>query len=249
MTLLFLFISQQIFASQLIDGIYYELSDEAKTASVLGMVMTAKTTVSIPETVTYNDVVYTVTTIEDTAFYGLSLKSISLPSSISKIGDFAFAYSSIEEFTYPKDEVNFTRTQIIGDNCFEGCTQLTTVTLCQTYNKIGYYAFYGCTALKSFICMNATPPTATSNTFEDNTYETATLYVPDGWSYSYEHQEPWCNFKKIKGFSKTEIEKVEKNTTINEYAYDIQGRKSLEKNKGLNIVKMYDGTTKKIMTR
>ena len=47
--------------------------------------------VVIPETVTYNSVVYTVTSINNNAFYYcVNLTSVSIPSTVTSIGDYVF---------------------------------------------------------------------------------------------------------------------------------------------------------------
>ncbi len=50
--------------------------------------------VVIPETVTYDEVIYTVTTIREKAFANCALNSITIPSSITKICKEAFSYGS-----------------------------------------------------------------------------------------------------------------------------------------------------------
>ena len=53
-----------------IDGIYYNLITKAKQAEVTKNPNEYRGTVNIPETVTYNDVTYSVTSIGDYAFDG-----------------------------------------------------------------------------------------------------------------------------------------------------------------------------------
>ena len=50
-----------------------------------------KSTLVIPDNVTYNDVIYTVTAIKDNAFYGCNqIISLTLPNELQSIGDYAF---------------------------------------------------------------------------------------------------------------------------------------------------------------
>ena len=72
-----------------IDGIYYNLISKGNIAEVTGCNHRSGDVV-IPETVTYNDVNYSVTTIRKNAFTGCSLNSIEIPSSITKICQEAF---------------------------------------------------------------------------------------------------------------------------------------------------------------
>ena len=72
-----------------IDGISYNLISKGNIAEVTGCHHYSGDAV-IPETVTYNDVTYSVTTIRKNAFTGCSLNSIEIPSSITKICQEAF---------------------------------------------------------------------------------------------------------------------------------------------------------------
>ena len=72
-----------------IDGISYNLISKGNIAEVTGNSHRSGDVV-IPETVTYNDVTYSVTTIRKNAFANCSLNSIEIPSSITKICQEAF---------------------------------------------------------------------------------------------------------------------------------------------------------------
>ena len=73
-----------------IDGFCYNLISKGNIAEVTGCNYHSGDVV-IPETVTYNDVNYSVTTIRKNAFTGCSLNSIEIPSSITKICQEAFS--------------------------------------------------------------------------------------------------------------------------------------------------------------
>ena len=72
------------------DGFKYRLDTEAKTAELVYYNGSA-TAVSISESVTYGDVVYSVTSLGECCFENCSsLTSINIPSSVTSLGDNCF---------------------------------------------------------------------------------------------------------------------------------------------------------------
>ena len=79
--------------------------------------------ITIPSSVTYETVKYTVTSIADYGFY---------------------VNEDITEMTIPNTVTS------IGEDAFVSCSKLTTITLSSTLTTIGDFAFYGCSSLASF---------------------------------------------------------------------------------------------------
>ena len=83
------------------------------------------------------------------AFAGLpfvdqSLQSVTIPDSVTSIGDSAFSdCSSLQSVTIPDSVTN------IGDWAFSGCSSLQSVTIPDSVTSIGNHAFSGCTSLQS----------------------------------------------------------------------------------------------------
>ena len=81
-----------------IDGIYYDLDETKKTAGVTyrggdydDYDDEYSGSVTIPETITYNSEIYSVTYIDERAFYDCSrLTEVTIPNSVTYIGFFAF---------------------------------------------------------------------------------------------------------------------------------------------------------------
>ena len=75
-----------------IDGIYYNLNAEDSTAEVInGTLWGYEDDLVIPEIVTSDGVDYRVTRVGHGAFSGSKSTSITLPASITSIGEYAFA--------------------------------------------------------------------------------------------------------------------------------------------------------------
>ena len=86
-----------------IDGITYDIVEKAKTAIVVAGDTEYSGDIVIPETIVYNDVTYSITSIGDWAFNGCDgLTSIAIPNSVTTIGDYAFNYcDGLESVTIP----------------------------------------------------------------------------------------------------------------------------------------------------
>ena len=92
-----------------------------------------------------------VTSIGDYAFHGCSsLTSVTIGNSVTSIGDYAFAYCSIlTSVTIPNSVTS------IGDYAFLGCSSLTSVTIPNSVISIGSQAFSGCSSLTSLEIPNS----------------------------------------------------------------------------------------------
>ena len=89
----------------------------------------------------------TQTAIGEDAFKNCTvLKSITIPNSVTSIGDFAFygCAGLTRRVTIPN------RVTKIGNSAFKYCTGLTSVTIPGSVTSIGYYAFEGCTGLDNY---------------------------------------------------------------------------------------------------
>ena len=93
-----------------VEGIYYNITTEANEVEVTYEGSSYSDyneysgSITIPATVTYDGVAYSVTRVGEYAFYDCSsLKSITLPESVTSIGDAAFLYcSSLKSITIPE---------------------------------------------------------------------------------------------------------------------------------------------------
>lgn len=127
-----------------IDGIFYNLIPKAKVAEVTKKSSGYyKGNVVIPESVTYENVEYNVSTIGKSAFSASSsLTSVTIPNSVTSIAESAFSgCKSLPSVTIPSSVTS------IGTSAFSGCSGLTSVTIPNSVTTIGAQAFSSCNHL------------------------------------------------------------------------------------------------------
>ena len=216
------------------------------------------TSINLPKSVAY---------IGEGAFYGcIGLTSVNLPESVSFIGNSAFsgcrnltsinlpdgisfidvgAFSNCTNLTaiiIPKG-LNF-----IEQNTFMLCSNLESIIFPENLDSIAVNAIWGCNNLKSVTSLNPTPPIVEDgNSFP---YTTATLYVPAGSKEAYQAANFWKDFMNIveiedpDGISSSTMDELE-NTSI----YDLNGRKLDKPQRGINIIRIGDGTIRKVLIK
>ena len=145
---LLLTVSMSAFAQEFpYNGINYKiLSEEDKTVEVYIGASFNGSELIIPEKVTYSEKEYTVTAIEESAFFkNTSVTSVSIPATMKTIGNEAFQNcSNLTSLTFEGES----QLEQIGDGAFYN-TVLTTIKIPATVKTIGNRAFQYCGKLTS----------------------------------------------------------------------------------------------------
>ena len=136
-----------------IDGIYYNLVSNDKTAEVTKNPNTYSGNVIIPATVTYGGEQYSVTSIGSHAFEDCgSLTSVTIGNSVTSIGEDAFYYcSGLTSITIPNSVTS------IGNSAFQKCSGLTSITIPNSVTSIGTRVFSYCENLASLNVESGNP--------------------------------------------------------------------------------------------
>ena len=199
-----------------VDGIYYNITSSSVPYTVA---VAYKGTsynqysdeysgaITIPESVTYNGVTYSVTSIGSSAFSKCrGLKSVTIGNSVTSIGEGAFSNcSGLTSVTIPNSVTSIdawafsycsgltsvtvgNSVTSIGSYAFRDCSGLKSVTILSSVTSIGNYAFYNCSRLNLLI------PKGTSGYYKNVTSVHA-IYELDGdevWSETYFGVPSYC---------------------------------------------------------
>lgn len=149
-----------------IDGINYTIIEGTQNVSVEGLEKGVPTPsqVTVPSTVEYDGVTYTVTEIGICAFYFKSVKELTLPSTVTTLGERCFEGMGVTSLTVPRNVAVIPRGAManceklesvtlpenlttIGVDAFKDCSALASITVPATVTEFGAAAFLGCTSL------------------------------------------------------------------------------------------------------
>ena len=190
--------------------------------------------VEIQTSVVINGQTYNVTSIADAAFKdNNSITSVTIPQGIT----------------------------VIGAQAFDGCKKLNTISIGKTVVTIGSKAFANITSPASAPRRTATQslsvrcyaenvPTTAFDAFEATPISQAALIVEDNSVSAYKSTSPWNQFGTIMGITEaTGIYGIRTDENASAKIYSLDGKPLNETQKGVNIIRMNDGRTKKVMKK
>lgn len=133
-------------------NILYTVNDEDHTAEVYSDQSPVNPTgeIIIPATFTWKTTTYTVTSIASTAYwYGGGMTAVSLPNTLTHIGDAAFIATGLTSVTIPSSVTS------IEDGAFALCGNLSSVTLEEGLTALGTQMFQGDNSLTEITIPNS----------------------------------------------------------------------------------------------
>ena len=157
-----------------VDGVRYSVNNDNKTVMVVGNPSGSKLTgdLTIPESVTFRGISFSVTKIGDKAFRSCTgLTSVTIPNSVTSIGDRAF---------------------------YE-CSGLTSITIGNSVTEIGECAFGKCSGLTRIDAYPNPEKVRTGEDAFDGVPKDGTLHVLPKYLSAYRTASQWCEFTNIKG--------------------------------------------------
>lgn len=185
-----------------IDGIYYNLIAKENVAEVTQKPSKYSGNVTIPSSISYGGVDYSVMAIGNNSFFECTnLKSVTIPNSVTTIGSKAFYKCEALTSVTISNNLKF-----IADWAFYGCSVLTSITIPKSTTYIGSAAFMYCNGLTTITIPNSVTG------IEDNAFSYCNLseiIVEEGGIYDSRNN---CNAIISKSFDKLIVGC--KNTTI-----------------------------------
>lgn len=198
------------------------------------------------------------------------ISTLEIPSSVTKIGDYAFhRCSGLTTLNLPSNVTS------IGYRAFANCSNLANVTLSSNITSIGSSAFQDCSSLKNLtiskevtsikdIALNNSynwlelesvyvaweNPIEAGSFFNRIKISNCTLYVPQGTKEAYANADVWKDFGNIIEYDATGIDKVINRSDVKEISrYSLNGQRVTSPTKGVNIVVYSDGSIKKVVVQ
>ena len=172
-----------------------------------------------------------------------------IPNSVKAIGNRSFwGCSSLTSVTIPNSVTN------IGERAFSLCTNLTSIVIGNSITSIEDYAIAGCSNLTNMYCYAEQVPQTGYMALLYSNCDKATLHIPEASIVAYSYAEQWMDFGSIVALTEddpkpTGIKEANSGVMTAERYFSIDGKRVIANQRGLYIIKMSDGTTKKVAVK
>ena len=181
MILLFLLISTHIFAyDTVIDGLRYEWKNTHITSGEEVIWLVGYSSSKISDSIT----------IPNRLRWVSNDAKNRTQCIVRAVGANAFLNCSIIK------SVNFNLVNNVYERSFKNCSSLKAIYFDGVKN-IHSEAFVGCSSLTEIHLKTKTPPSVNEDSFDEETYKNAILFVPEGTIEVYTNSETWNKFEKI----------------------------------------------------
>lgn len=221
--------------------------------------------VVIPESVVYEGNTYPVTGIASSAFSECpALTSVTIPNSVTTIEE-----STFQQCVRLISITLGSSVESVETFAFSGCNNLKSLTFhCPVVNGEWFpqqvkevvigsevqsfveRSFGGYGGLANVYLLQEQPYEIAIQVFSRNTYDLGTLHVPVGTKELYKQTAGWNRFVNIEEDAPTGINAAHCVKAAEEAArYTMDGRHLSKPQPGVNIVRMTDGTTKKVIVK
>lgn len=159
--------------------------------------------------------------IRERTFNGVPLRGdLTVPSSVKKIGNGAFANTKLSHIYFPKGlDIDIINENLLSNNQFlidtiafpdkvefieayavSNCGMLDAIVLPKNIVKIGEGAFSGCSSLTYLRCNAPEPPEVTESAFSGINKDNFTIEVPEQSVNAYRTHPVWGEFKRIAAY-------------------------------------------------
>jgi hypothetical protein len=161
------------------------------------------------------------TEISPNEFYGCtSLKDVKIGNGVTKIGDWAFS----------------------------GCSSLENFSFGSSVETIGQEAFSDCTAMTHLTSLATVPPVCGAQALDDLNKWNCTLTVPEGSISAYQQANQWKDFFYIDTITGVNGAIKADDSVVMDY-HTLDGKRINKKQQGLNIIRMSNGKTRKVVLK